>query len=199
MFGSIIPTPLATPTMRALADGRRGDLRNRVGRHDARGDGVGVRRRATATERRQGRRERDPSGTAGRSRRWKRSARRSASQPIVEATPATTSRALARPSSPVATLAFLEITTTACAVGVARCSRLTITLGPEKLLVVNTPTDGHGESVATTTKSLVASLMPTLATYAWKPPGSRRCRLAHSGHAVRLVRTISKMSPTART
>src|SRR4029077_5748876 len=60
-------------------------------------------------------------------------------QPGRWATPAVTSRALARPSAPVATLAFLEMTTTACALGVDRCSRLTITLGPAKLLVVKTP------------------------------------------------------------
>ena len=86
------------------------------------------------------------------------------SQPTAAATPATTSRALARPSSPVATLAFLEITTTACAVGDDRFSRLTITLGPAKLLVVNTPAATLGESLATTTKSSVVSLMPMLAT-----------------------------------
>jgi hypothetical protein len=64
----------------------------------------------------------------------------------------------------VATLAFLETTTTAWALGVDRCSRLTTTLGPAKLLLVNNPAAAHGCCAATTTKSSVASLMPMLAT-----------------------------------
>ena len=47
--------------------------------------------------------------------------------------------ALASPSAPVATLAFLEMTTTAWARGRRRAPRLTTTLGPAKRDLVNTP------------------------------------------------------------
>ena len=81
------------------------------------------------------------------------------------ATPPTTSRALLMPSTPVATLAFLEITTTARAERLAMCSRLTSTLGPANRLCVKTPAAAHVSSATTSVKSSVESLMPILATY----------------------------------
>ena len=163
MLGSIMPTPLATPTMRAAPTDVLATFET-----------VSVVMMPVAT--RSASTDGNDAGMAARPARtrsigyWRpitpveAISTSPAVQPSAVATPATTSRALARPTSPVATLAFLEITTTACAVGDDRCSRLTRTLGPAKLLVVNTPTVGHGESVATTTKSSVESLIPTLAT-----------------------------------
>ena len=88
----------------------------------------------------------------------------SGSQPNADETPATTSRALLMPISPVATLAFFEMTTTALAVWLAICSRLTTTLGPAKRLCVNMPAAEHTVSAATSVKSSVRSLMPMFAT-----------------------------------
>ena len=95
-----------------------------------------------------------------------------ASQPILAATPMTTSRALLMPSAPVATFAFFEITTIARAVRSAIFSRLTTTLGPAKRLWVKTPAAAQILSATTSVKSLVASFIPMLATYAPKPCGS---------------------------
>ena len=81
------------------------------------------------------------------------------------ATPATTSRALLMPSEPVATLAFLDMTTTARAHKLAMCSRLTRTLGPANRLCVKTPAAAHVVSATTSVKSSVESLMPMFATW----------------------------------
>ncbi len=85
-------------------------------------------------------------------------------QPNAAATPATTSCASARPCAPVATLAFLEMTTIARAVPCATWRRLTSTLGPANELCVNTPAAAQGTSLATMVKSSVVSFTPMLAT-----------------------------------
>jgi hypothetical protein len=170
MSGSIIPTPFATP-----------DHPCRTGRGAAVFMTVSVVMMPVATWRAS-----VPSGRAGSAARPARTRSIGYWRPITPvdaiehvvvaspsraATPAATSSALARPSSPVATLAFFEMTTTACARWSATCRRLTSTLGPAKLLRVNRPAALHGWSATTTTKSLVSSLMPMLATWLRKPRG----------------------------
>jgi len=63
----------------------------------------------------------------------------SPSRPTAVATRSVTSRALRIPSSPVATLAFLAMTTTPLAFPEATRDRLSSTLGPAKRLWVNMP------------------------------------------------------------
>ena len=83
-------------------------------------------------------------------------------QPTTSATSRANSSACAAPTAPVATLAFLEITTTARALPPARWARLSVTLGPEKRLRVNTPAvvvPGGADRIIT---SLLSSLIPML-------------------------------------
>ena len=95
----------------------------------------------------------------------------SSPHPRRAATARTTAVASARPSAPVATLAFFDTTTTACAAPPATWARLRVTLGPAKRLRVKSPAAATGRSAAITTKSSVSSLTPTLATYDPKPAG----------------------------
>ena len=165
MFGSIMPTPFATPTTRAPEPATS---------HCATLLTVSVVMMPRATS------SADvPRGCAGSATRpartlsigyWRpitpvEAIRISLSlQPMARATPATTSRALFMPSSPVATLAFFEITTTPRALPSATCSRLTRTLGPAKRLCVKRPAAAHDSSATTRVKSSVVSLMPTFVT-----------------------------------
>ena len=91
--------------------------------------------------------------------------------PSADATDEVTSSACRIPSSPVATLAFFEITTTACADKSATLRREITTLGPANLLCVNTPAAEHGLSAMTTVKSFVESFTPTLVTKEETPRG----------------------------
>ena len=75
-----------------------------------------------------------------------------------------TSSASSIPCRPVATLAFFEMTTTACATPSATLARLSVTLGPANRLLVNSPAVGTGRSAAMTTRSSVSSLIPMFAT-----------------------------------
>ena len=95
----------------------------------------------------------------------------SAAQPTATATPTASSSALANPSAPVATFAFFDTTTSACSEPSATWRRDTSTLGPAKRDLVKTALAVQGVSAATTTKSSVSSLIPMLATWAWKPRG----------------------------
>ena len=173
MSGSIIPTPLATPTIRAgpgptVADATLGwvsvvmipaatgsaslPAKGQVSASSPdRTRSIGYCRPITPVE---------AISTS------------SSSHPNTAATPATTSRAFASPTGPVATLAFFEMTTTARAAPSATFARLTTTLGPENRDRVNTPAAGQARSAATITKSSVSSLMPTLVTWQLKPRGS---------------------------
>ena len=90
----------------------------------------------------------------------------------------------------MATLAFLETTTTARAEPSATLRRLTTTLGPANELRVNTPAAAHGPSAATTVKSSVSSLMPTLATHGVEPAGEGDATV----HATSLHATASSTS-----
>ena len=92
-------------------------------------------------------------------------------RPSADATDDVTSSAWRIPSSPVATFAFFEITTTACADRLATLRREITTLGPANLLCVNTPAAEHGPSAMTTVKSFVVSFTPTLVTKEEKPRG----------------------------
>ena len=173
MFGSIIPTPLATPTTRAgpepivasailctvsvvmmpratetaslLGNGNGNDT------NPVRTFSMGYWRPMTPV---------DAINTS------------CGSQPSFLATPCTTSRALARPCSPVATLAFFEMTTTARAEWLAMCLRETTTLGPANRLCVKTPAAATTVSAATTVKSSLVSLIPMLVTKLVNPWGS---------------------------
>ena len=91
--------------------------------------------------------------------------------PSAEATDDVTSSAWRIPSSPVATLAFFEITTTARADRSATLRREITTLGPANLLWVNTPAVEHGPSAITTVKSFDESFTPTLVTKEENPRG----------------------------
>ena len=91
--------------------------------------------------------------------------------PSADATDDVTSSAWRIPSSPVATFAFFEITTTARADKLATLRREITTLGPANLLCVNTPAAEHGPSAMTTVKSFVVSFTPTLVTKEEKPRG----------------------------
>ncbi len=93
-------------------------------------------------------------------------------QPRRAATVSTTDAFAASPAGPLATLAFLDTTTTAWARPSPRLRRLVITLGPAKRLRVNSPAAGTGDAAASTTKSSVASFTPMLPTRAAKPDGS---------------------------
>ena len=165
MFGSIIPTPFATPTTRAVDPATT---------HSATLLTVSVVMMPRATS------SADvPCGCAGSAARPARTlsigywrpitpveaiSTSCVSHPNADETPATTSRALLIPMSPVATLAFFEMTTTALAAWLAMCSRLTTTLGPAKRLCVNIPAAEHTVSATTSVKSSVRSLMPMFAT-----------------------------------
>jgi hypothetical protein len=120
MFGSIIPTPLATPTMRTsptVADATLATVSVVMipaatieASTDGKGEGMAA---SPARTRSIGYcRPITPVEAINTSDAW---------QPSAAATPPTTSRALAKPAAPVATLAFLEMTTTACADGDDRC------------------------------------------------------------------------------
>ena len=163
MSGSIMPTPLATPTTRAAPH---------VAAANFGWVSVVMMPRATASAS-------VPESVAGMDARpvltrsigyWRpitpveAMSTSDGEQPSAAATPPTTVFALERPSAPVATLAFLEMTTIACAERSARWARLTTTLGPANRDFVNTPAAAHGRSAVTTTKSSVSSLMPMLAT-----------------------------------
>jgi hypothetical protein len=95
------------------------------------------------------------------------------SHPSRAATRCAISTASEWPPGPVATLAFFEITTTACACPSAICARLRVTLGPANRLLVNTPATGTACPAVITTKSSVSSFTPMLATWLWKPSGRR--------------------------
>ena len=134
MSGSIMPTPLATPTMRA-APTTRGGLRDGVGRHDPAGDsqrrglGTAGTRRADATRVHRILPADDAGGcdehvvAAGSTER---------------ATDATTSAALARPSAR-GHVGVLGDDHDGASGAVGNVLPLTTTLGPAKLLLVNTP------------------------------------------------------------
>ena len=81
-----------------------------------------------------------------------------ASQPTAPAVSRASSPAWAAPTAPVATLAFLEITTTARALPPTRWARLSVTLGPEKRLRVNTP----AAVVPCVAHRIITSLLPSL-------------------------------------
>ena len=173
MFGSIMPTPLATPTTRAvLPETCAAAILCTVSvvMMPRATDSAFVSRRILGIAAKPARtasigywRPMTPVEAINTSFAW---------QPRAEATPATTSRALAMPVAPVATLAFFEMTTTPRARPPRRCSRETTTLGPAKRLWVNTPAALHVESAATRVKSSDESLMPMLVTCAVNPRGS---------------------------
>ena len=90
--------------------------------------------------------------------------------PNFVATDSVTSSACASPTGPLATFAFFEITTMARAWPVL-WRRDTSTDGPANRLLVNTPADVEPALARTTVKSLLSSLTPTLATYDVNPWG----------------------------
>ena len=172
MSGSIIPTPLATPTTRA--DEPRTVASASFGR-------VSVVMMARATS--------DasvPLGCAGsaampvRTRSigyWRPMTPVEAttssllSQPSRAATAAMSSRAFCMPCSPVATFEFFETTTTPRVCPLAPNSRLSTTLAPAKRLLVNIDAPVVPAAPSTTTKSSESSLMPILAVCATNPAG----------------------------
>ena len=93
--------------------------------------------------------------------------------PVEAAARSSSSRASARPSAPVATLAFLATTTMPRARRDAAFSRLSTTLGPAKRLRVKTAEEaGWGPSVTTTETSSPRSRSPAAPVWARKPAGS---------------------------
>ena len=96
----------------------------------------------------------------------------SVSTPTRSATRSCSSTASRSPTAPLATLAFLETTTTPLARPEATASRLSVTDGPAKRDLVKTPATEHSTSGAITQKSSESSLTPALATWTRNPCGS---------------------------
>ena len=189
MSGSIIPTPLAIPTTRrrAVADV---DTDATLGTCPSSSSPAPRPRPPWPPDATAWRRHRQGSAradTAARSRPSRRSAHPTASSRA--ATPRRR-RPLRRPQhrpGPVATLAFFDTTTIACARPSCRCSRLIVTLGPTNRLRVNIPAAATGPSVAAITRrSSVLSLTPTLATWQPNPAGRVVMRRGRPGSARRL-------------
>ena len=98
------------------------------------------------------------------------------SHPTTRAVNSATSAALSSPTGPVATLAFLEMITTARARPSATCSLLSVTLGPENRLFVKTPAalvPGGADRIIT---SSVRSLIPMLPVCKPNPAGNATSR-----------------------
>ena len=174
MSGSIMPTPLATPTTMASlpATAALRDLGDGVGGHDAAGHGDARRGRRTA-----GHGLRCPARTRSIGY-WRpitpvdAMSTSSASQPSAAATPATTSRALARPCVAGGDVGVLgDHHDGACrAIGDVLAADDDARPG-EAAAGEHARPPGNGRSAATTTKSSVSSLMPMLATWQLKPRG----------------------------
>ena len=176
MSGSIMPTPLATPTTAGgvgpVAHRRRRGLGERVGGHHPGGDAHGVGLGERAAQRGQVRPDAvhrvlptDHAGGGDQHVLGRAAApRRRRPRPAPRRWPAPRRRSRRSRSS--------TRPRRACSEPSAACARDTSTLGPAKRDRVKTAAAVHGRSDATTTKSSVSSLIPMLATWAWKPRGS---------------------------
>ena len=201
MSGSTIPTPLATPTTWAV------DPVVVVISRTAVLGWVSVVIMAAATARAS-----EPNSAPASPSRWVRSrsmgywrpitpveamSRSSGGTPTDAAARSSTSRALAMPCSPVATLAFLATTTRPRARPEAALARLRTTEGPAKRDRVKTADEaGAGPSLTTTTTSSPSSRRPAEPAWARKPAGRGTVAGEVGGCAV--MRSIVPRGPGGR-